>query len=105
MFIEVVLEHLLASEIGHLLHRSAYKVRFLHYSLIKPTTHMRVAFSALLRIADSDQYLLVRNLHRPETFGPFGGVYKYFDDAQPALDKFEFHPQMIGPDSDMKSDL
>ena len=105
MFVETVLEHLLASEIGHVLHRSVYRVRFFRCSIIKPSTHMRVAFSALLRIADSDQYLLVRNLHRPETFGPFGGVYKYFDDAQPALDNFDFHTQAIGPGSDMKNDL
>lgn len=64
-----------------------------------------MAFSALLRISDSDRYLLVRNLHRPESFGPFGGVYKYFEDAQPALDRFDFKPQVFGPGADMKNDI
>jgi hypothetical protein len=98
-------EHLIASEIGRFLHGSVSSVRFLRTIVINPSAEIRVAFSALLRIATADQYLLIRNLHRPETFGPFGGVYKYLDNAQPSLDKFEFKPQVVGPGLDMKNDL
>jgi transcriptional regulator with XRE-family HTH domain len=66
---------------------------------------IRVAFSALLRIADADRFVLVRNLHRKETFGPFGGVFKYLNEAQSTLDNCEFKPQVIEPRDDMRNDL
>lgn len=69
------------------------------------STEIRVAFSALLRIADADSFILVRNLHRPETFGPFGGVLKYFNEAQATLDYCEFRPQVVEPRDDMRYDL
>jgi SMODS-associated NUDIX domain len=68
-----------------------------------PSQEVRVAMSALIRIAIGDQYILVRNLHRPENFSPFGGVYKYFRDTQIKLDSLDFRPQAL--DADMVSDL
>src|SRR5262245_19492772 len=100
-----VLEHLLASEIGHGLHRSYKGLRFLPYQVHRRNDDMRVAFSALLRLKEGDRFILVRNLHRPESFCPFGGVYKYFDSAQKHFDKLEFRPQVVGPGRDMEGDL
>lgn len=100
-----VLEHLLASEIGHGLHRSYKGLRFLPYQVHRRNEDMRVAFSALLRLKEGDRFILVRNLHRRETFCPFGGVYKYVDAAQKHFDKLEFRPQVVGPRRDMEGDL
>src|ERR1043166_9193496 len=105
MIIETIIEEMIATELGHFLRRSAWRLRFVRCSVVHPAEDIRVAFSALLRIADSDRYLLVRNLHRPETFGPYGGVYKYYDDAQPVLDSIDFKPQVFGPGDDMKKDI
>lgn len=64
---------------------------------------MRVSMAALLRIERGGRYLLVRSLHRPESFGPFGGVYKYFAEARRELDANEFRVQ-AGP-TDLEHDL
>ena len=71
--------------------------------LIGPNQEIRVSMSALIRIAEGDKYVLVRNLHRPESFAPLGGVYKCGERAQCELDRFEFRPQAI--DGDMVGDL
>jgi hypothetical protein len=75
--------------------------------MIKRSEDMRVSFSALVLLRDGDHYLLVRNLHRPESFAPFGGVFKYKDSS--ILDELEFRPQTIEStdhiNSDMKDDL
>lgn len=64
---------------------------------------VRIAVSALLKITNGDRYALIRNLHRPEAFGPIGGVFKYTYDARAQLDSFEFRPQVS--DFEMGSDL
>lgn len=66
---------------------------------------VRVAFSAVLCIQDSGKYLLIRNLHRPESFAPLGGVYKYYLDALPFLQGLEFRPQSFVGATDMENDL
>ena len=70
---------------------------------VPPNANLRVAFSALVRIEHGGKYALVRNLHRPETFAPFGGVFKYLPLGQEDLDRLEFRPQVKG--SDMQHDL
>jgi hypothetical protein len=66
---------------------------------------VRIAFSAILKIACGDQYALVQNLHRPSTYAPFGGVVKYSGSAKPFLDGIGFKPQTFGPGHDMLHDL
>lgn len=73
--------------------------------MLRPQGDLRVAFSALLKIAQGDRYLLIRNFHRLESFAPLGGVYKYMPSAIPALDAVGFRPQSIGPGRDMVGDL
>lgn len=64
---------------------------------------IRVVASAILRIDLNGQFLLIRNLHRPESFAPLGGVIKYLPTATERLDAVSFRPQAI--DSDMQCDL
>ena len=73
----------------HVLER-ARRVRFVKCRFIQPNVDIRISFSCLLRISEGGRYLLVRNLHRPELFGPFGGVFKHYDRAKEELDRFEF---------------
>ena len=64
---------------------------------------IRVACSAILRIERQGRYLLVQNLHRPESVAPFGGVYKYFEQARDRLDALSFRRQAV--DDDMHNDV
>lgn len=75
------------------------------WHILRPQRELRVAFSAILRIAQGDRYLLIRNLHRQESFAPIGGVYKYDSSTIPTLDALCFRPQSVGPDDDMLRDL
>lgn len=65
---------------------------------IAPQKEIRVAMAALIRITSGDNYVLIRNLHRPESFAPLGGVYKYFDEARHPLDTCEFRAQVVDAD-------
>src|SRR5262245_52406252 len=101
---EAVAEHGLITLGIHAIERLR-RVRFWHCSLINRKTEMRVAFSAFLKISDGQRYVLVRNLHRPETFSPFGGVLKHNSAAVQELDECQFKPDAVGNASDAKNDL
>jgi hypothetical protein len=81
------------------------KARLVACRVWRPNAELRISFSALLRISDGGRFLLIRNLHRPELFGPVGGVYKYYNDARVQLDEVSFRPQDVGRGDDMKNDL
>jgi hypothetical protein len=97
-----VVSHLIALAIEHTA-SGLRRTRYLRHRVVHPAADMRVVFSALLRIVEGDKYLLIRNLHRPESFSPIGGVYKYFNDAKTFLDRIEFRPHHV--DDDMERDL
>lgn len=101
MFGETILESLII----YVVREQLWKINTLKCKVIRPSEEIRIAFSAILRITEGSGYLLVRNLHQSETFGPFGGVYKYYEDAIPHLDTLTFDPQVVGPGDDMKHDL
>jgi hypothetical protein len=103
--IEGVFGHFIAHFLDHVSREQLWKIRLLLCKFIAPREEMRVSFSALLRSAEGDSYLLVRSLHRKEAFGPFGGVYKYHDPARSQLDDLEFRPQSGTAVDDMKNDL
>ena len=63
------------------------------YTIIFRKKKVRISAASVLRLTCDGKYLLVRNLHRQESFGPFGGVYKYYSTAQDALSEFNFVPQ------------
>jgi SMODS-associated NUDIX domain len=103
--IEGIVGHLLAHVLDRLSRDRLWRIRLLPCKIIAPNSDVRVSFSAFLRIADGDSYLLVRSLHRREAFGPLGGVYKYLNSALPKLDEFQFRPQRSGIGTDMINDL
>jgi ADP-ribose pyrophosphatase YjhB (NUDIX family) len=64
---------------------------------------VRVVVSAVLRIEHAGKYLLIRNTHRPESFAPVGGVYKYRPSARPTLDTFCYRAD--ARDLEMQNDV
>ncbi len=65
--------------------------------------NIRVSMAAVLVIKRENKFLFIRNHHRPELFGPIGGVYKYYPSAIERLDRCGFKPQ--NRDQDMNNDL
>ena len=100
--VEGVATHGLITAAIHILERLR-RTKFLKYRVWRPNADMRVVFVAMLRHGESGKYVLVRNFHRPQTFGPLGGVYKYFDAARSEFDRVLFRPEDTGPD--MTNDL
>jgi len=101
---EEVATHALITAAIHALEKLR-RVRFWRLKIIRPNTEIRVSFSALFRILDGGHYVLVRNLHRPELFGPFGGVFKFYEGGRSRLDELLFRPQEVGYTDDMRNDL
>lgn len=67
------------------------KVKWLPVVLQRRQEQVRVVCSAFLRMQDEDgRFLLIRNLHRPEFYGPLGGCYKHTSGARPLLDAMLF---------------
>lgn len=89
----------------HFLVERVRKARLLTTRVWRRRAEIRVSFSALLCARSGGRFLLVQNFHRPELFGPLGGVYKYRPYARRHLDPLLFRPQDVGPGDDMKNDL
>jgi len=51
--LDAVLEHLIASEIGHLMRKSVWRVHFIPCAIYRRSSQIRIAFSALLRLGES----------------------------------------------------
>ncbi|WP_372669604.1 SMODS-associated NUDIX domain-containing protein [Amycolatopsis kentuckyensis] len=67
---------------------------------------VRVSFSALLRIADDDRYVLFDSPKRPGSYGPPGGVVKIHPPAARLLETWEFRPERTATGAEkMKADL
>ncbi|MBQ5946269.1 hypothetical protein [Massilia sp. ST3] len=64
---------------------------------------VRVVASVSLRIQRAGKYLLIRNVHRPESFAPIGGVYKTRPGAKKVLDQFNFRVNAV--DDEMGDDI
>lgn len=56
----------------------------------KPERSIRLSYSALLRIKDDDQHVLLHAGTRPGAVTPPGGVFKYFEPAAWILDELGF---------------
>lgn len=79
---------------------------FIGCRLINPNQDARVVRSVIVCIKTEDGlYPLVKNLHRPETLAPFGGVYKYFAGADDFLNRIEFTPHYLGSTDNSEQDL
>ncbi len=91
---------------------AALSASFRHRHYIRPAVRctlfcrnskLRVSIAAILKLCSNNRYVLIRNHHRPEVFGPIGGVYEYYPSASDQLDQCGFIPQVR--DQDMKNDL
>lgn len=80
--------------------------------IIKSIRHfnskIRISTSAVLLVKNDDDYVLVKNHHRPEFYAPIGGVYKHTGKKPEILEKIEWqadytlHTPKL---EDMKNDL
>lgn len=79
----------------------------LRYRVLYRKSRVRISMASVLRVECDGRYLLVANLHRPGSFAPLGGVYKYYDSARERLDELEFVGQSHSPTGhrDLKADL
>jgi hypothetical protein len=67
---------------------------------------VRISFSALLRVKEDDRYLLFDTPSRPASYGPPGGVIKYFEPALRTLGRLGFREDRSRTRSEqMRSDL
>jgi len=82
--------------------RTLWLLRFLIY---RRELEIRFSFAAIVRIEKDNRYVLLRNRHRREIFGPLGGVSKYYNTAVAELDKLEVRPQFSVNDQIMRNDL
>ncbi len=103
--IEGIIGHVLAHFLDDVTRERLWRLRLLPCKVVGRNQDIRVSFSAFLRVAKGDSYLLVRSLHRREAFGPLGGVYKYAASARRHLDELQFRPQGSGTSKDMTNDL
>lgn len=106
-----MLEALIVGTVSMLL-LAAFSAAFRHRQYLKPALRctlfcrnrrLRVSMAAILSIRRNNRYVLIRSRHRPETFGPIGGVYEYYPSALDQLDQCGFRPQVR--DQDMENDL
>ena len=51
---------------------------------------IRLSFSYLFKIEINGKYLLIRGKRLRKQFQPIGGVYKYYKEAKPILEKFKY---------------
>ncbi|WP_242907417.1 SMODS-associated NUDIX domain-containing protein [Actinomadura terrae] len=67
---------------------------------------VRVSFAALLKVKQDERHVLFRALNRPESYGPPGGVFKYFGPAGRFLEEMGFREDRIDTLAGvMKADL
>lgn len=66
---------------------------------------VRLSFSYLFRIEIDGKYVLVKGNRINNRYQPIGGVYKYYDEAKPTLDKFAFKPDVKMKNYDETDDL
>ncbi|GAB1818587.1 SMODS-associated NUDIX domain-containing protein [Herbidospora sp. RD11066] len=76
------------------------------WAAVPPGRRLRVSVAVILRVKDDDGYVLFHHPHRPQTYGPPGGVVKYTDGARRTLDELGFVEQRIAQrDATMYRDL
>ena len=70
---------------------------WLSLSTVHRNHDLRVSFSELLAVPVKGRYLLIRNVRRPEQFGPIGGVVRYFPTAlHTILGEIKWQDEMNG---------
>lgn len=69
------------------------RLRLFLEAKIRPNRKIRVSISALLRKKHGNKLLLIKNINRPDSYGPIGGAYKYYNGATGVFRQLEFEPQ------------
>lgn len=87
------------------LNTNGHGLRLLWNSLVYSKEDIRLSFSYLFRIQIEGKYLLVRGKRLSGQYQPIGGVYKYYDEARPELEKFNFRPDIKMRNTDETDDL
>ncbi|MBX3118571.1 MAG: hypothetical protein KF784_05870 [Fimbriimonadaceae bacterium] len=103
--LDALFEHIIQKGADRTIGALRTRSKLTTFKIWKSSEEARVAFSAILSLEIDNHFLIVRNLHRPETFAPFGGVIKYFDSASSFLNSVEFRPHMLAPAGDAHNDL
>ncbi len=67
--------------------------RLVKYKAWHRSRRIRISFSALLIVQQDSTYAIIRSLHRPDSFGPIGGVFKYYKHYRDLSRNYEFEPQ------------
>ena len=64
-----------------------------------------LSISYLFRIEVDGKYLMVKGNRIKRQYQPVGGVYKYYDEARPALERMKFKPNIKMGNTDETDDL
>lgn len=65
-------------------------VRLWFQQLLYRKKEVRLSFAYLFRIEIDGKYLLVKGKRLSKQFQPVGGVYKFYSEAKPTLEKFKY---------------
>ena len=66
---------------------------------------VRLSISYLFRIEVDGKYLMVKGNRLKSQYQPVGGVYKYYPEAKPVLERMRFHPDTKMGNTDETDDL
>lgn len=66
---------------------------------------VRLSFSYLFRIPIRGKYLLVKGNRLKKQYQPVGGVYKFYTEAKPTLEDFQYRPDIKMGNTDETDDL
>lgn len=69
-------------------------IKLLFQSIKYYNKEIRLSFSYLFKIEVEGKYLLVKGNRIQSQFQPIGGVYKYYTEAKPTLESFEYRPDI-----------
>jgi 8-oxo-dGTP pyrophosphatase MutT (NUDIX family) len=105
-----VISSLVASAVGLVLvwtwrNRKILRLYVTTY-VLRPKSEVRVSMAALLRVCQSGRYLQFHVPFVPHTYGPPGGVIKFFEEARADLDRLDFREEVVPSlSADMQRDL
>lgn len=63
------------------------------WNVFNPKQKIRISVASLIRIKTNDKYLIIKNLNRPESFSPIGGVIKYSSTAKTFLNSIQWEDE------------
>ena len=67
-------------------------ITWIKSKLLYPNKSVYVSFSYLFKMEVDGKYLLIKGNRLKKQFQPIGGVYKYYPEAKPFLEKLKYKP-------------